>query len=111
MHMVNHVTGKEGAEAFMPNMNKALSSDEAGLSTAKSKNNLTPTCTQILGPKTTSYGSFAFFLISTSWGKNSRLRQGDIVVKSMVCCKDGQAVVAPPPPEPTPVKKKAPTDC
>jgi len=26
---VNHVTGKEGAEAFMPNMNKALASDEA----------------------------------------------------------------------------------
>eukprot|EP00913_Durusdinium_trenchii_P025457 g23897.t1 len=40
MHMVNHVTGKEGAEAFMPNVNKALGSDE-----------------------------------------------GDIVVKSMVCCK------------------------
>lgn len=61
MHMVNHVTGKEGAEAFLPNMNKALASDE-----------------------------------------------GDIVVKSMVCCKDGEAVVAPPPPEPTPVKKKEP---
>lgn len=27
---VNHVTGKEGAEAFLPNMNKALASDEAG---------------------------------------------------------------------------------
>ena len=26
---VNHVTGKEGAEAFIPNMNKALASDEA----------------------------------------------------------------------------------
>ena len=26
---VNHVTGKEGAEAFMPNVNKALGSDEA----------------------------------------------------------------------------------
>ncbi|CAK9036589.1 unnamed protein product [Durusdinium trenchii] len=61
MHMVNHVTGKEGAEAFMPNVNKALGSDE-----------------------------------------------GDIVVKSMVCCKDGEAIVAPPPPEPTPVKKKEP---
>ena len=24
------------------------------------------------------------------------------------CCEDGQAIVAPPPPDPTPVKKKAP---
>jgi len=61
MHMVNHITGKEGAPAFMPNVNKALESD-----------------------------------------------QGDIIVKSIVCCKDGQAIVAPPPPDPTPVKKKEP---
>lgn len=31
MHMVNHITGKEGAEAFIPNVAKALDSDEAAL--------------------------------------------------------------------------------
>ena len=42
MHMVNHITGKEGAEAFLGNVTKALDSPE-----------------------------------------------GDIVVKSMVCCRAG----------------------
>jgi len=31
---------------------------------------------------------------------------GDIIWRSIICCKAGQDVVAPPPPEPTPVKKK-----
>merc|ERR1719251_294321 len=31
---------------------------------------------------------------------------GDIIWKSIICCKDGRDVVAPPPPDPTPVKKK-----
>jgi len=31
---------------------------------------------------------------------------GCIIVRSIVCCKDGKEVVAPPPPDPTPVKKK-----
>jgi len=33
---------------------------------------------------------------------------GDVVWKSIICCKGGKDVVAPPPPEPTPVKKKEP---
>ncbi|CAJ1434634.1 unnamed protein product [Effrenium voratum] len=61
MHMVNHVTGKEGASAFLSNIEKALADEK-----------------------------------------------GDIVVKSIICCKDGKPVVAPPPPDPTPVKKKEP---
>eukprot|EP00931_Biecheleriopsis_adriatica_P080550 TRINITY_DN538_c0_g1_i2.p1 TRINITY_DN538_c0_g1~~TRINITY_DN538_c0_g1_i2.p1 ORF type:complete len:1059 (-),score=265.73 TRINITY_DN538_c0_g1_i2:99-3068(-) len=61
MHMVNHITGKEGADVFMKNVNGALADDN-----------------------------------------------GDIIVKSIVCCKDGEAIVAPPPPDPTPVKKKEP---
>merc|ERR1719265_2033201 len=34
--------------------------------------------------------------------------KGDIIIKSTICCKDGEPVTAPPPPEPTPVKKKQP---
>eukprot|EP00929_Paragymnodinium_shiwhaense_P110360 TRINITY_DN772_c0_g1_i8.p1 TRINITY_DN772_c0_g1~~TRINITY_DN772_c0_g1_i8.p1 ORF type:complete len:1041 (+),score=305.15 TRINITY_DN772_c0_g1_i8:54-3176(+) len=33
--------------------------------------------------------------------------EGDIVSRSIVCCKDGQALAMPPPPQPTPVKPKA----
>lgn len=61
LHMVTHITGKAGAEAFMPNVNHALAEEK-----------------------------------------------GDIIVKSVVCCKDGEAITAPPPPDPTPVKKKEP---
>eukprot|EP00930_Biecheleria_cincta_P087664 TRINITY_DN768_c0_g1_i1.p1 TRINITY_DN768_c0_g1~~TRINITY_DN768_c0_g1_i1.p1 ORF type:complete len:1028 (+),score=226.63 TRINITY_DN768_c0_g1_i1:77-3160(+) len=59
LNMVTHITGKSGAEAFMPNVEKALAADD-----------------------------------------------GDIIVKSVVCCKDGSPITAPPPPDPTPVKKK-----
>jgi NAD(P) transhydrogenase len=31
---------------------------------------------------------------------------GDIIVRSILCCEKGAAVVMPPPPQPTPVKKK-----
>merc|ERR1719446_398502 len=60
-NMVTHFTGKEGAPAFMPNVQAALADEK-----------------------------------------------GDIIVKSVVCCKDGEAITAPPPPDPTPVKKKEP---
>lgn len=33
--------------------------------------------------------------------------KGDIVTRSIVCCRDGQPVVMPPPPQPTPVKPKS----
>jgi NAD(P) transhydrogenase len=33
---------------------------------------------------------------------------GDIIWRSIVCCKGGQEIAMPPPPEPTPVKPKAP---
>eukprot|EP00931_Biecheleriopsis_adriatica_P074012 TRINITY_DN481_c0_g3_i1.p1 TRINITY_DN481_c0_g3~~TRINITY_DN481_c0_g3_i1.p1 ORF type:complete len:850 (-),score=244.40 TRINITY_DN481_c0_g3_i1:271-2466(-) len=33
--------------------------------------------------------------------------QGDIVARSIVCCRNGQLVQMPPPPQPTPVKPKA----
>lgn len=59
LNMVSHISGKEGAPAFMPKVDAALASAD-----------------------------------------------GDIIVRSIVCCKDGKEVVAPPPPEPTPVKKK-----
>jgi len=59
LNMVTHITGKEGAPAFMSNVDAALAADN-----------------------------------------------GDIIVRSIVCCKGGQEVVAPPPPDPTPVKKK-----
>jgi len=59
LNMSNHITGKGGAEAFMPNVNSALGAED-----------------------------------------------GDIIVRSIVCCKDGKEVIAPPPPDPTPVKKK-----
>eukprot|EP01065_Artemidia_motanka_P029473 TRINITY_DN35586_c0_g1_i1.p1 TRINITY_DN35586_c0_g1~~TRINITY_DN35586_c0_g1_i1.p1 ORF type:complete len:1058 (+),score=381.56 TRINITY_DN35586_c0_g1_i1:65-3175(+) len=32
--------------------------------------------------------------------------EGDIITRSIVCCRDGQAIAMPPPPQPTPVKKK-----
>lgn len=32
--------------------------------------------------------------------------EGDIVTRSIVCCKDGKAIAMPPPPQPTPVKPK-----
>jgi len=32
--------------------------------------------------------------------------KGDIIWRSIICCKGGKDVVAPPPPDPTPVKKK-----
>jgi len=60
LNMVTHVTGKAGAEAFLPNLAAAFEQGD----------------------------------------------KGDIVVRSIVCCKDGEAVIAPPPPDPTPVKKK-----
>jgi NAD(P) transhydrogenase len=59
LNMVTHITGKGGADAFLPAVDSALAKDD-----------------------------------------------GDIIVKSVICCKNGAEVVAPPPPEPTPVKKK-----
>merc|ERR1719162_1219095 len=56
---MSHITGKAGADAFLPNVEAALADDK-----------------------------------------------GDIVWKSIICCKGGKDVVAPPPPDPTPVKKK-----
>eukprot|EP00932_Pfiesteria_piscicida_P009061 SRR837773.19704.p1 GENE.SRR837773.19704~~SRR837773.19704.p1 ORF type:complete len:356 (-),score=161.79 SRR837773.19704:625-1692(-) len=32
--------------------------------------------------------------------------EGDIITRSIVCCKDGKALEMPPPPQPTPVKPK-----
>jgi NAD(P) transhydrogenase len=61
LNMVSHFTGKEGADAFLKNVDSALADEK-----------------------------------------------GDIIIKSVVCCKDGADVIAPPPPDPTPVKKKAP---
>eukprot|EP00928_Gymnodinium_smaydae_P064349 TRINITY_DN476_c0_g1_i7.p1 TRINITY_DN476_c0_g1~~TRINITY_DN476_c0_g1_i7.p1 ORF type:complete len:1053 (-),score=299.66 TRINITY_DN476_c0_g1_i7:246-3329(-) len=61
LNMMSHITGKEGAEVFLGNVNSALTDEK-----------------------------------------------GDIIWKSIICCKDGQPVTAPPPPEPTPVKKKEP---
>jgi len=36
----------------------------------------------------------------------SKGEQGDIITRSIVCCKDGAAIEMPPPPQPTPVKPK-----
>mmetsp|Transcript_157683 Transcript_157683/g.273624 ORF Transcript_157683/g.273624 Transcript_157683/m.273624 type:complete len:1037 (+) Transcript_157683:130-3240(+) len=60
LNLVNHVTGKEGAEAFLPGMEAALAAGE----------------------------------------------EGDIVARSIVCCKSGEPVAMPPPPQPTPPKPK-----
>jgi len=60
LNMISHITGKEGADAFLPNVEAALADQE----------------------------------------------KGDIIWRSIICCKGGKDVIAPPPPDPTPVKKK-----
>jgi len=45
--------------------------------------------------------------LSNLYGHLDAGESGDIVSRSIVCCRGGQAVKMPPPPQPTPVKPKA----
>merc|ERR1719262_2130778 len=60
-NLLGHISPKEKAAAFFPNVDAALAAGE----------------------------------------------DGDIVTRSIVCTKDGKEIAMPPPPSPTPVKKKA----
>jgi len=49
-------------------------------------------------------GAAAFW---ANWNKAFELKEdGDIIVRSILCCDKGEAVQMPPPPQPTPVKPK-----
>lgn len=45
-------------------------------------------------------------LIPTIETQLAKGEEGDIIVRSIVCCKDGQILAMPPPPQPTPPKPK-----
>ena len=40
------------------------------------------------------------------YGALDQGEEGDIVARSIVCCKGGAPVAMPPPPQPTPIKPK-----
>merc|ERR1740138_920390 len=46
-------------------------------------------------------------LMKNLYGHLDAGESGDIVTRSIVCCRDGMEVKMPPPPQPTPPKKKA----
>mmetsp|Transcript_132990 Transcript_132990/g.370748 ORF Transcript_132990/g.370748 Transcript_132990/m.370748 type:complete len:1040 (+) Transcript_132990:65-3184(+) len=48
-------------------------------------------------------------LLQNLYGHLDKGEEGDIVTRSIVCCRDGQKVKMPPPPQPTPPKPKAAT--